>query len=109
MDLCTDFFECFTAAHQRWQVPCSTDKVCVEHARELCLKQPFHLIIKSCTDDVRFMLGLLETELEGVYGGGRLIWFDGPRWEYIFACACLVVDTGLNQEAVIGILFVEHV
>ena len=34
MDLSTDFLECVTTAHQRWQVLGSTDEVGVEHAWE---------------------------------------------------------------------------
>ena len=67
------------------------------------------LEVKASTDDIRFLFGLLEALLESVNGGDGFIWDDGLLWEYIRSCACLVVDAGLNQEAMPNIFFQELV
>ena len=107
VDFGADLFKCFTGLHERWQVLGSTHEVCIEHPWEFCLEQLLHLIVETGTDDKRLMLDLTELQLEGVGCCTKCCWSCWPCRDGTHACACLVVDTGLNEEAMSHVLLKE--
>ena len=107
VDFGVDWSKCFAGLHERWQVLGSTHEVCIEHPWKSDLEQSLHLVEETVTDDNRLLLGLAESTLEGVGCCAKCCWSCWPCWDGTHACAWLVTDAGLNEEAMSHVLLKE--